>query len=102
MNARREQKGEESGGASSHPLIAKGRGVNVLEQEDVHSWVHRISANIKNARLIRTFIPLPCKLVPARRVPPVFIKLSICEPRELRKAVTDAFCEASDAAYATL
>jgi hypothetical protein len=68
----------------------------MLEQEDVHSWVNRISAG-KSARLIRTLIPLSCKLVPARRVPPIFIKLSIRESREFRKTVTDAFCEASAA-----
>ena len=46
MNARREQKGEKSGGAFPHSLIAKGRGVNMLEQEDVYSWVKIISAEM--------------------------------------------------------
>lgn len=31
MNARREEKGEESSGALSHSLIAQRRGVNMLE-----------------------------------------------------------------------
>lgn len=49
-----------------------------------------------------TLIPLPCKLVPACRVPPIFIKLSICEPREFRKTVTDAFFEVSAAVFLPL
>lgn len=52
VNARRKQKGEESGGAFSHTLITKGRGVNMFKQEDVHGWINIIGAGIENTRVI--------------------------------------------------